>query len=184
MKRNKYDESNSMAVTKKTKKKVSKKKAATKDKGGRPSKFKPWMVQATKVMAEKGFIDTEIADALGISKSALKLYKKAYPEFMDSLKKGKAVADQKVVRALYQRAVGYSHPDVHISNHKGDVKITPIIKHYAPDVVACIYWTKNRMPDDWSDRKQLDLGGQKDNPLPPLTIILKNDDKKDAKPTE
>ena len=24
-------------------------------------------------------------------------------------------------------------------------------KYYPPDVTACIYWTKNRMPDRWRD---------------------------------
>ncbi|MCG8643425.1 MAG: hypothetical protein MI862_27100 [Desulfobacterales bacterium] len=41
-----------------------------------------------------------------------------------------------VLGALYKRAVGYSHPDVHISVYQGDVIITDITKHYPPDPVS------------------------------------------------
>jgi hypothetical protein len=173
-----------MAVTKKkAKKKVAKKKATSKNKGGQPSKYKPEMNVTVQVMTAKGFIDKEITEAFGISRQTLKNWKKKYPAFLASLKEGKAIADGNVVRALYQRATGYSHPDVNISHHRGKAIITPTIKHYPPDVVACIYWTKNRMPEEWNDRKQLDIGGQKDNPLPPLTIIVKKYDD-DTKPSE
>lgn len=164
----------------KAKKKVTKKaKASPKDKGGRPSKYKPEMNVTVRMITEKGFTDVEIAAAFGISKTTLNSWKKKYPKFMESLKKGKDIADEKVERSLYEIANGYSHPDVHISNYKGKITVTPIIKHYPPVAVAAFFWLKNRKPDDWKDRKQVDIGGQKDNPLPPLTFIFKKDDKDD-----
>ena len=33
----------------------------------------------------------------------------------------------------------------------GAVHKETVRKHYPPDVTACIYWTKNRMPDRWRD---------------------------------
>ena len=27
-------------------------------------------------------------------------------------------------------------------------------KHYPPDVTACIFWLKNRCPDEWRDRHE------------------------------
>jgi hypothetical protein len=30
------------------------------------------------------------------------------------------------------------------------------IEHVPPDVTACIYWSKNRMPDRWRDQQQID----------------------------
>ena len=101
---------------------------------------------------EYGFTDVEIADLLGIAKSTLNNYKKKYPEFFESLKRGKEVADEKVVRALFNRATGYSHPDVHVSNYQGVVTVTKIIKHYPPDTGAAIFWLYNRQRDRWTNR--------------------------------
>jgi len=41
-----------------------------------------------------------------------------------------------IYTALYKRAIGYSHPDVHISNYQGEITITDIIKHYPPETQA------------------------------------------------
>ena len=68
---------------------------------------------------------------------------------MDSLKKGKKTPDQEVVSALFMRAVGYSHPDIHITNYQGEITITSIVKHYPPDPTSAIFWLCNRMSDKW-----------------------------------
>ena len=61
------------------------------------------------------------------------------------------------MRSLYERAVGYSHDDVHITAYEGNPIITPITKHYAPETKAAIFWLKNRMPDDWRDQQHVDV---------------------------
>ncbi len=68
---------------------------------------------------------------------------------------GKEAPDNRVERSLYNRAVGYSHPDVHVSNFQGQVTLTPITKHYPPDVAAAFIWLKNRRPDLWRDRQEV-----------------------------
>ena len=74
-------------VSKRTKQKSTTRKPSSKT--GRPSKHKPEFNVAVRVMAEKGFIDTEIAKAFGISKTTLNKWKKDYPEFLASIKGGK-----------------------------------------------------------------------------------------------
>lgn len=120
--------------------------------GGRPSKFKPEFEQQALVLAEKGFTDDDIAEVFDVSKRTIDNWKKEFPQFFHSLKKGKEVADRRVVQSLYQRALGYSHPEVHITAFKGEVIKTNIIKHYAPDVTACIFWLKNRDQANWRDK--------------------------------
>ena len=132
-----------------------KKKPAKKHAGGRPTNFKPEFKAQVVVLAEKGFTDIEIGKMFGVTKTTINTWKKKYPEFLTSIKKGKKVADEKVERALYQRAIGYSHPDVHISNHQGKIIITSIIKHYPPDVAAGFIWLKNRKPNEWKDKKEI-----------------------------
>jgi len=132
----------------KTKKKTTEKKKSV----GRPEKIKNIDYKQVEKLGECGLTDKEIASCLGIAESTLNNYKKEYPEFMESLKRGKEIADSKVIKALFMRATGYSHPDINISNYQGLVTITPIIKHYAPDPTSMIFWLKNRQPDNWKDR--------------------------------
>ena len=110
-----------------------------------------------KELGADGLTDKEIAKLFGVTEQTLNNWKRKFPMFFVSLKAGKAQADDKVEAALYQRAVGYSAPDVHISNHQGSVTMTPIIKHYPPDTTAQIFWLKNRKPDKWRDHQDHNL---------------------------
>ena len=93
-----------------------------KRKVGRPTKYDSIDLKLVTRVASLNLTDKQIAKALNISEATLNNYKELYPEFLESLKKGKALVDDKVVASLFQRAVGYSHPDVHISNYKGQIK--------------------------------------------------------------
>jgi len=51
---------------------------------------------------------------------------------------------------------GYTRDDCHVSQHEGRITITPLKKHYPPDTTACIFWLKNRRPQEWRYRTELD----------------------------
>lgn len=137
-------------VKKTTKKKVKKK-------TGRPSKFVEDMVRQVKILAIKGFTDKEIAKLYAVTEQTVNNWKTQYPDFFESLKNGKEIADNVVERALFERATGYTHPEVHISNHQGVVTKTDIIKHYAPDPTSAIFWLKNRKPGEWREKHETDV---------------------------
>jgi cell fate (sporulation/competence/biofilm development) regulator YmcA (YheA/YmcA/DUF963 family) len=111
-----------------------------------------------------GYTDVQLAEFFKVSEKTINNWKKD-PEFLSVLKKGKEMSDERVERSLYERANGYKHPDVHISNYQGNVTITPIIKYYPPEVVACIYWLNNRKSDKWSNRPLPDPDSDIDNKL-------------------
>lgn len=126
---------------------------------GRPSKYKPeFDVQAAK-LCKLGATDKELADFFGVVESTLNLWKAEYPSFSESLKRGKEESDARVEQSLYRRAVGYSHDAVKIFNDK-DTGVTKVdyVEHYPPDTVACIFWLKNRRPDQWRDKFDVDTG--------------------------
>src|SRR5690606_12689348 len=83
-----------------------------------------------------------------------------HPEFLESLTRGKAQADARVAEALFHRAIGYSHPDVHVSNFQGQVTLTPLTKHYPPDTTAAIFWLKNRSRENWRDKQDVEHSGE------------------------
>jgi len=64
--------------------------------------------------------------------------------------------------ALYERAIGYTAPDCHVSQYKGIVTVTPFEKHFPPDTTACIFWLKNRKPAEWRDRSEVALEKQQE----------------------
>lgn len=127
---------------------------AKKNKGGRPSKFEPKMLEQVTKLCMLGATDQEIADFFDVSVATISNWKIQRPEFLDALKAGKEQADALVAKSLFHRAIGYEHDDVHISNYQGQITITPLIKRYPPDTTAGIFWLKNRRSQNWRDKQE------------------------------
>jgi len=114
--------------------------------------------------ARDGLTDEQIADNMGIHVSTLYEYKKKYPELSEALKKGKEIVDRQVENALLKRALGYEYQEVkkELKHNKEtgqkEMMITEIkTKEVQPDTTAQIFWLKNRKPDDWRDKRQVEL---------------------------
>jgi hypothetical protein len=77
--------------------------------------------------------------------------------FRNALKTGKAEADKRVERALYERATRYSYDAVKIVRDKnGNIIKVPYQQHVPPEVTAQIFWLKNRDPARWRDAWQVE----------------------------
>ncbi len=119
---------------------------------GRPSKYDPAFCDLAEKFCKLGATDVQLAEFFEVSEQTLNTWKHEHPEFLESLKKGKAIADAEVASKLFHRATGYEHPEVHVSNYQGTITKTELTRHYAPDTTAGIFWLKNRRPDLWRDR--------------------------------
>lgn len=157
-------------------------KPVAKQAGGRPSKYKPEYADQAKKLCMLGMTDKEMASFFEVSESTLNLWKSAHPEFSESLKGGKTLADAEVASRLHHRAMGYSHPEDDIRVVNGEIVITPTIKHYPPDTTAGIFWLKNRQPQRWRDKP--DEGGEGENaqPVPVKIEVAVKDARKHAEP--
>jgi hypothetical protein len=135
---------------------------------GRPSSFKPEFVEQAQKLARLGATDRETAEFFGVSESTLHLWKLTHPEFSESLKEGKDVADARVEQSLYRRALGYTHDAVKIFMPAGaDAPVyAPYAEHHAPDTTAAIFWLKNRKPGEWRDVKASEHSGPGGGPIP------------------
>lgn len=123
----------------------------------RPSKFDKEICEQAEKLCKLGATDAELADFFGVVESTINKWKLDHPEFSESVKRGKLIADSEVASKLYHRAIGYEHPDTHVSNYQGEVTLTSLVKHYAPDPTAAIFWLKNRRPDQWRDKTEREL---------------------------
>jgi hypothetical protein len=127
---------------------------------GRPTKYKKEFNTQVFRLCLLGASHEEIAKFFEVNEDTIFEWMKVHPSFSDSIKEGRTEADSKVSEKLLERARGYSHPDVDIRVIDGKIVKTPIIKHYPPDPTALIFWLKNRRPEQWRDKKELEHSGE------------------------
>lgn len=122
--------------------------------------------------ARDGLTDEQIAKNLGIAYSTFRDYKNKYSALSAALKKGKEVVDIEVENALLKRALGYAYDETTTEEFPdGSTKIKIVTKHIAGDTTAQIFWLKNRKPDVWRDKKDIEHSGEvkTNNPFTGLT---------------
>ena len=128
-------------------------------------------------MVAKGLTDLDLADVFGVSIQRIKDLKAKDKAFLRAYLEGQDAADATVAQSLYQRAIGYSHPEEKVfCNADGAVTKVTVTKRYPPDAIACFFWLKNRRPLEWADRPKVDELGNAE-----ITIIvneLRRDDGK------
>lgn len=104
-------------------------------------------------LARDGLTDEQIAEKIRVSRSTLNEWKKKYPDISDTLKRGKEIIDRQVENALLKRALGYRYNE---DKYVNGVLVERKVKEVAPDTTAGIFWLKNRKPDIWRDKQEID----------------------------
>lgn len=134
-------------------------------------KYKQWLTKEGLILIEgwarDGLTDVQIAKKIGISKQTFYDWQKRYPDFSDSLKKGKEIVDRQVENALLKKVLGYSYKEcTEITDAEGNVSTKIITKYVIPDTTAQIFWLKNRKPNEWREKqevKQINIEPKQDN---------------------
>jgi hypothetical protein len=132
---------------------------------GRPTKYDSKYNDQAYKLCLLGATDKEIADFFEVNEDSIHEWKKVYPEFSESLKKGKTLADANVGQRLYERALGFEHDSeeikvVSMGKEGSKIERVPIRKIYPPDTVAAIFWLKNRQPGKWRDKQEIQHSGE------------------------
>lgn len=109
--------------------------------------------------ARDGLTDEQIAKNLDITPSTLYEWKRRYSEISEALKKGKEVVDIEVENALLKWALGYSYEEKKVEVSEEGTKVTKTIKEVVPDTTAQIFWLKNRRPEQWRDKQDIEHSG-------------------------
>jgi len=128
--------------------------------GGRPSAYRAAFADQAYKFTLLGATDKLLGEFFEVSEQTINTWKQKHPKFLESIKRGKAVADATVAASLYHRANGYSHKAVKIMQHEGASYEHEYTEHYPPDTTAAIFFLKNRRPDLWRDRQQLEHTGR------------------------
>lgn len=126
-------------------------------KKGRPTAFKKQYKEQVVKLAALGATDKQMAEFFGVTEQTLNNWKKKHEDFFESLKDGKQVADTKVQDSLFKRACGFTRTIERVTKD-GDVVETK--EEVLPDTTACIFWLKNRRPEQWRDKHNIEHSGE------------------------
>lgn len=140
---------------------------------GRRGKYEDWLTEdgLIKVQgwARDGLSNEQIAHNMGINKDTLYTWQRRFPDFSDALKKSKEVVDREVENALLKRAMGYEtveeieEPVEDKETGETQMRVTKRVKkQIAPDITAQIFWLKNRKPEEFRDKRDVELSGSVD----------------------
>jgi transposase len=133
-------------------------------KKGRRCKYEGWLTQEGLVKiqgwARDGLNNEQIAHNMGIAVATLYEWQDKYKDFSEALKKGKEVVDREVENSLLKSARGYYYEEETIVELPDGRQETRKVKRYAqPNTTAQIFWLKNRRPNDWRDKREVEMSG-------------------------
>lgn len=146
---------------------------------GRPTDYKIEYCEQVEKLCKLGATDKETADFFDVTEQTINNWKSEHPEFFESIKKGKIIADAEVAHSLHKRAIGYQYDEVTYEKiGPGDDKVEVgekgmesvkqdlyrkkvVTKEVPPDVAAQNIWLKNRRNKidkealRWADKHEL-----------------------------
>ena len=103
---------------------------------------------------------SQIASRIGVTVSTLRRWRATHVEIARALDEADDLATTKVEAALYRRALGFDTEETTTTITEGPLGTTEqtkvVVRHVAPDVKAATFWLKNRAPDRWSDRTEVE----------------------------
>lgn len=133
--------------------------------GGRPSPYKSEYAHiAYEVCKASGAINPKLAKIFKVTPSTISLWMKKYPEFSGAIKAGKdefnlATAEN----CLFKRLRGYRYKETTKENvvnpitKELELTVTKVVtKEVPPSDTALIFFLKNRDPERWRDKQNVE----------------------------
>ena len=153
--------------------------------GGRPTKYKARFIDEAFELCKEGFTDLKLSKFFKVSKQTLYDWQKEYPEFLDSIRRGKDIFNCLTAEnCLLKRIKGGRYSEVtrervlvqdgdktvEKKSADGKKRIVPklipeiivtkkVSKTLAPDPKSIIYFLNNRDRDRWKNLKAIEVSG-------------------------
>lgn len=139
------------------------------------------------VWAQSGYPDSELANLMNIHRATFYKWREKYSAISDTITRGRAHACDVVENELFERAKSKTvqlTEEVKVRQVEYDPvsgrkireieDVAPLVKEvYVPaDVRAQIYFLNNRRPEDWGEKRTVELGDKAADALrqPSLTL--------------
>lgn len=142
-------------------------------KRGRPSEYREeYAEQAEKLCRLVGATDAQLAAFFGKAESCINAWKLAHPEFAAAIRRGKVISDLEVNTSLYRRANWHEYTEQQAIKVKEveyvdgkrareieRVELVEVKRVLPPCTTAMIFWHKNRQPEHWRDKREVEHSG-------------------------
>lgn len=118
--------------------------------------LKPEQLIRVQGWARDGLTMDQIAYNMGITKPTLYKWQKKNSNLVNALKVGRDSADRQVENALFKNAIGFHYTEEQITD---DGEVVEVKKYSKPNTTAQIFWLKNRKPDAWREKQNVEHEG-------------------------
>lgn len=112
---------------------------------------------------------------MGTTVKSLCEWKNRFPAIREALKKGKEEPDEQVKNSLLKTALGYPTVERKVKKDGNGKIIEEIIitREVPPNPTSIIFWLKNRRPNEWREKKEVDYSLGKTKEMDGLSESLK-----------
>jgi len=126
---------------------------------GRPTDYREEYAEQARKLCLLGATDKELADFFHVEEKTINNWKAAHPGFLQSIVRGKDLADAEVAASLYKRATGMTVKETRMSGGGDDEGPAAVetIKEIPPDTQAASLWLRNRQAAKWRDKTEQDV---------------------------
>lgn len=159
---------------------------------GRPTSYKEEYNEQAYNYCLLGATDAQLATFFNVCVATIHNWKNDFPDFLDSIKKGKEIADAKVARMLFERATGATiktqqavklkdsqfNSEGRKVSEEERIEVVDLLQEVPPDTTAQIFWLKNRNPEMWRDKRE--FVGQDDEGSEVTINVVRVSKNKDA----
>jgi hypothetical protein len=121
---------------------------------GRPTLYHADYAEIARKACTEGATNLTLAERIGVARGTIDNWIATIPEFGEAVREGRAVADDAVVSALYARATGFKQPATKFFHYHGETRREEHTVHLPPDTHACIFWLRNRRPEEWREKHE------------------------------
>jgi hypothetical protein len=129
---------------------------------GRPTKYETRFAKMAGKATALGATLDDLAELFDVEHSTIALWQTKHHAFSDAIKTARVDADATVERSLYQRALGYRAKTQKVVVANGSAEVVDYEEQHAPEVAAGIFWLKNRKPQEWRDKIDVEHSGNID----------------------
>lgn len=127
-------------------------------KRGPKEKFNQRLKETFIRLSKEGKTLEEIAQIVGVTSRTLTNWMGRHQDLFLAVREARQLADDLVEASLFNRALGYSHPEEKVFNSdKFGIVTHETVKHYPPDTQAAMFWLRNRQPKRWKEKTEGDV---------------------------
>lgn len=113
----------------------------------------------------------QVAEFFGCTTRAVYKWRDEHPEFAEAFETAKQIVVDRSLAGLYELAVGATSRSRKITRRPDGTETEEItIRRDAPNVQAAIFLLKNLRPNEWKDRRDVDVVSEGE-PIKPIIVF-------------